>query len=225
MVFKTMRRIAIFAVPLFALLLVTSSATAVHDHHNKMPTMCLPDHTRSITADAQAQIYEAPMSLAYPEFLSVYGCSYGHKRSYLLGPVPYGSPSGAGGISHETLNGSNVAYEEVENKSCCQHWWVVVRDLSNGHVLHRLPTGVPIKPEPLSVGIGLAVAIVVKHDGSVAWIVETGEEEGGYQVHAVDKSGSRVLVSSPEIDPASLALAGSTLYWTQGGQPFSAPLN
>jgi len=220
-----MRRIAIFAVPLFALLLAASSATAVHDHHNKMPMMWPPGHTRSITADAQAQIYEAPMSLAYPEFLSVYGCSYGHKRSYFFGPVPYGSPSGAGGISREILNGPNVAYEEVENKPCCQHWWVVVRDLSDGHVLHRLPTGIPIKPEPLSVGIGLAVSIVVKRDGSVAWIVETGEEEGRYQVHAVDKSGSRVLASSPDIDPTSLALAGSTLYWTQGAQPFSAPLN
>ena len=69
------------------------------------------------------------------------------------------------------------------------------------------------------------MAIAVKHDGSVAWIVETGEEEGGYQVHAVDKSGSRVLASNPDIDPLSLALAGSTLYWTQGGQPFSASLN
>jgi len=77
----------------------------------------------------------------------------------------------------------------------------------------------------LSVGIGLAVAIVVKRDGSVAWIVETGEEEGRYQVHAVDRSGSRVLASSPDIDPSSLALAGSTLYWTQGGQPATASLN
>ncbi len=66
---------------------------------------------------------------------------------------------------------------------------------------------------------------MVKLDGSVAWIVETGEEEGRYQVHAVDKSGSRVLASGPNIDPSSLALAGSTLYWTQGDQPFSASLN
>ena len=62
-------------------------------------------------------------------------------------------------------------------------------------------------------------------DGSVAWIVETNEEEGEYQVHAVDKSGSRVLASNPDIDPTSLALAGSTLYWTQGGQPATASLN
>lgn len=218
-----MRRTAIFAVPLFALLLATSSATAVRNHHGKVS--CQSGHARVITADAQAQIYEAPMSSRFPEFLSVYGCAYGHKRSYMLGPAPYGSPSGAGGVENEVLAGSIVAYEETSNRPCCQHWWVVVRDLSNGHVLHRLPTGTPIKPESLSVGIGQAVDIVVKRDGSVAWIVETGEEEGRYQVHAVDKSGSRVLATGPDIDPLSLALAGSTLYWTQGGQPFAASLN
>jgi hypothetical protein len=165
------------------------------------------------------------MSLAFPEFLSIYGCSYGHKRSYLLGPAPYGGESGAGGIENEVLAGSIVAYEEASNQTCCQHWWVVVRNLRNGHVLHRIPTGTPIKPEPLSVGIGLAVTIVVKSDGSVAWIVETGQEEGRYQVHTVDKSGSHILASNPDIDPTSLALAGSTLYWTQGGQPESATLD
>jgi hypothetical protein len=41
----------------------------------------------------------------------------------------------------------------------------------------------------------------------------------------VDKNGSRLLASSTEIDPSSLALAGSTLYWTQGGKSMSSPLN
>jgi hypothetical protein len=82
-----------------------------------------------------------------------------------------------------------------------------------------------VVPKPMSIGIGPAVAIVVKRDGSVAWIVETIQELGGYQVHAVDKSGSRVLASSPDIDRTSLALAGSTLYWTRSGEPFSSSLN
>jgi hypothetical protein len=222
---KTMHRIAILVVPLLALLLATSSATAVYDRHNKMPATCSSGHTRSIAADVQAQIFETPMSLAHPEFLSIYGCSYKHKRSYLLGPAPYGSPSGAGGVETEVLAGSVVAYEEASNQSCCQHWWVVVRDLNNGHVLHRIPTGTRVTPRPLSVGIGQAVDIVVKRNGSVAWIVETNAEEGEYQVHAVDSSGSRTLASSPEVDSTSLALAGSTLYWTQGGRPLSATLN
>ncbi len=223
-----MRRIAttISAAMLTITLFWVTLATAAPRHPAHETTRgCPAGRSHVLAADPQAQIYEGPMSLRFPEFLSIYGCSYGHKRSYLLGPAPYGSPSGAGGVENEVLAGSLVAYEEASNEACCQHWWVVVRDLSNGHVLHRIPTGTRVTPRPLSVGIGQAVDIVAKRDGSVAWIVETNQEEGEYQVHAVDKSGSRVLASSPDIDPTSLALAGSTLYWTQGGQPFSASLN
>ncbi len=219
-----MRRIAISTIPVLVLLLATSSATGMRTRH-KMSVMCPPGHSRSVVADAQAQIYESPASSRYPELLDVYGCAYGHKRSFLLGPVPYGSSSGAGGVSHEALFGLIIAYDEVANSPCCDHWWVLVRDLRDGRVLRRVPTGTPVRPEPLSVGIGPAVAIVVKRDSSVAWIVETDQEEGKYQVHAIDKSGSRVLASGSDIDPSSLALAGSTLYWTQDGQPASAVLN
>jgi hypothetical protein len=38
-------------------------------------------------------------------------------------------------------------------------------------------------------------------------------------------NGIRTLASGPTVAPSSLALAGSTLYWTQEGKPFSAVLN
>jgi len=44
-------------------------------------------------------------------------------------------------------------------------------------------------------------------------------------VHAADMAGSRLLASGSDLDPTSLALAGNTLYWTEGGQPHSAQLN
>jgi hypothetical protein len=68
---------------------------------------------------------------------------------------------------------------------------------------------------------------VVKSDGAVAWIVAIygREHPAEYEVHALDRTGSRVLAFGPGISPRSLALAGSTLYWTQGGNPMSAPLN
>jgi hypothetical protein len=73
-------------------------------------------------------------------------------------------------------------------------------------------------------GIGPITSLVVKPDAAVAWIVNTDEENGGYQVHAADKTGPRVLATGADIAPGSLALAGSTLYWTQGGRPFSGVL-
>jgi hypothetical protein len=45
------------------------------------------------------------------------------------------------------------------------------------------------------------------------------------EVHAVDTTGSRLLASGTDIGSKSLALAGSTLYWTQGDTPMSTTLN
>jgi len=69
------------------------------------------------------------------------------------------------------------------------------------------------------------LTIVAKSDGAVAWIVESRTYEDGYQVHAVDRTGSRLLAVCSDIEPHSLALAGSILRWTQGGKPMSASLN
>lgn len=94
-----------------------------------------------------------------------------------------------------------------------------------------MPTGAPLEPTPVGqVGTGPATAIVVKSDGSVAWIAEDNQEEeatGGhfYQVHELDGSGERLLDSGAGIAPESLALAGSTVYWTDDGKPESAVLN
>ena len=42
-----------------------------------------------------------------------------------------------------------------------------------------------------------------------------------YTVFALDKAGTRQLAVGSNVVPSSLALAGSTLYWAQGGQAFS----
>jgi hypothetical protein len=78
------------------------------------------------------------------------------------------------------------------------------------------------------VGIGPALSIALKSDGSVAWIAEN---EIGFppkatecQVGVSDKAGTRVVGYGTDIEPRSLALAGSTLYWTQAGNAVSAHL-
>jgi hypothetical protein len=70
--------------------------------------------------------------------------------------------------------------------------------------------------------------LVLRGDGSLAWIVETRETESAsprYQVRtSVRGTESTLLAEGTDIPPGSLALAGSTLYWTQAGAPRSAPL-
>jgi hypothetical protein len=189
-----------------------------------------------VAADREAALYLAPEDPEYPEFLSVYGCSYKAKRFDLLGEVPesVGTPVGTRGVRLETLAGTMAAYEEGSGGPTGASWLVDVRNLATGKLVHRVPSGTPAHPEPprtehgltvTHVGIGPVESLVVKSDGAVAWIVQTSRENGTYQVHILDKTGSRVVAEGPEVERHSLALAGSTLYWTQGGKPMSASLN
>lgn len=218
----------------FVLILVLPAASASDaSSRHAAPPKCPPGHSDLIVADAHAQVYEAfdPAE----EGFKVYGCAYEHKRSYGLGLPFSASGTAGGGVDEETLAGPVVAYEEsagsetsaVEGGSMFAV--VVVRDLRTGRVLHRVPTGTPSVPDPSHVGVGAVVALVVKSDGAVAWIVEnlkrSTETLSFYEVHELEKAGGGVLASGTDIGPRSLALAGSTLYWTQSGKPFSAMLN
>ena len=187
---------------------------------------CVPKHSHLIAAGTRGQVFFAPEP-GEGGAEAVYGCAYGRKHSYLLGkPTDCGS-HGCVALERETIAGTFVAYEESLSGGVGSSefsYLVLVRDLRNGRILHRLPTGVPASNNPELVGDGMTTAIALKSDGAVAWILESGVEPSEYQVHADDKKGNRVLATGANISPHSLALAGSTLYWTQGGKPFSATL-
>ncbi len=223
-VLQCMRRIS----PLLAALLVLSMAStayAAHGGHKPASTCRLPRQSRMLVADTQAQVYEKLETEAQAQ--GIFGCAYGHRRSYYLGaPLPnVGTSSGIVGIRLETLSGAMVAYEYGVAGPSGSYQSVIVRNLSNGR-MRKLVTGAAIHPEPGFHGIGPARAIVVKSDGAVAWIVETNSTPSReYAVEAVDSTGTRLLAESAGINPSSLALTGSTLYWTQSGKPISTVLH
>jgi hypothetical protein len=225
------RRIAPFILLVLFLFAPTAPAVAARDHKKASP-QCPRAHSQVVVANTQATVYLAPKRPQNPEFLGVYGCSYKNKRSYYFGEVDV-TPYGDEGLELNALAGSDFAYAE----NGTGYWMVTVRDLATGKIVHSVPTGTPAHPEPPrtengltrhNVGIGPTTAIVVKSDGAVAWIAQDAVEgllPYSYQVHVLDKTGSRVLAVGPEIEPHSLALVGSTLYWLQGGKPMSATLN
>ncbi|MGA9286235.1 MAG: hypothetical protein WBV85_12425 [Solirubrobacteraceae bacterium] len=165
------------------------------------------------------------------EYSDVYGCASGRGHRYHLGTVPEISSTGGGSITHETLGGSIVAYEENYYEGNRSEQWVVVRDLRTGHLLHRVPTGISENP-PEEAGVGYVTETVVKSDGAVAWIVDNFGLDVGlppetvpyFEVKALDGAGLRTLAGGTDVHPSSLALAGSALYWTQGERAFSALL-
>jgi hypothetical protein len=228
----SMKRIAIAtiaAISVLALLATAAGASSPRGRH-VAPAKCLPVHSGLIAADAQAQVYERPVGGEAEVF---FACAYGSRHTYNLGTGPPNISSQGGSENTDfTLGGAMLAYESSWFTSYpapgaieCEAD-VVVKDLRTGRILHNVPTGTSSPP---SLCFGPAITLVVKSDGAVAWISKDEEahhpEPAPYEVHVVDKTGSQLLASSTEIEPYSLALGGSTLYWLQGGKPMSATLN
>jgi hypothetical protein len=197
--------------------------------HRGIP--CRPARAKLIAASGHVVVYLGRVlnpsnDTRYPTYL---GCLRGGRSAYEVGAPAEGSSSGGSATRNLTLAGEFVAWEETETigpqgPSQEQEWLVLVRNLRTGRVLHKLPTGVSTVKE--WTGVGPTTQIVLTSAGAVAWIARVEDEQGehGYEVHAADNSGTRVLATGSNIAAKSLALAGSTLYWTQGGAAMAAPV-
>jgi hypothetical protein len=217
-----MRQGATITISAMAILLVAVS-TAGASRVRKAPPKCPPKPAKVLVADVHAVVYVG--------FEYIFGCAYGSQHEYALGSIPYSSSMSSGGVFHEIVAGATVAYvvDRTAGDSVGLDFEsdvVVVRDLLTGKTIHKAPTGVAVKPAMLNdVGTGDVWGLVVKSDGAVAWIAPAGEEFGGCAVHAMDKTGSRVLASGQGVVCSSLALAGSRLYWTHNGVAASTVLH
>jgi len=198
-----------------------------------------------VAADSQAEIYiahepyyEEGTHARLGTLASYRGCVYGRARSFLLGMVGVGSSRGGVSTGNITLHGTVVAYAKyravIEIAEVVQ---LTVQDLRTGRVIRSVPDGVPLKvtSDYFSIGVGQISSIVLKTDGSVAWIArdvlrsekaehETGKEVNYYDLYALDRHGERLIAAGTDVAPNSLALAGTVVYWTEGGTPHSAPL-
>jgi hypothetical protein len=215
-----MRRSLALAIPILALAAASPGYAA--GRHRK--DACPPGESHPIAADAQAEVYVA----ARPP--RVLGCVYGSNRTYWLGGPPVNDAEFGAERADFTLGGTFVAFEasifrDFPGKLPQSEQRVVVENLRTGRVLYRVPAGTSTHNR---VGFGSITALLVKGDGAAAWIVGNGLGDlpsTAYEVGSVEANGSHLLAESSEIEPKSLALAGSTLYWMQGGKPISATLN
>jgi hypothetical protein len=213
-----------------------AAALGARGHDAARP--CAGRYADVLTADSEAQVYgPEPQEERY--LGNVYGCTYTRHRSYRLGPREQYSSSGSGeGVSSFKLNGPIVAFESGvtiaprEGPTISETHWIEARDLRNGRLLHRVPTGKPLTPRRGFVGVGNASFIAVKRDGSVAWIAQDYERGFAllpppnryFEVYALDRHGERLLASGPKI-AHYLRIAGQTLTWINAGKRESAPLD
>ena len=155
---------------------------------------------------------------------SVDGCSRVSSKTYTLGSSTVGP--GQTRVVAVALAGPVAAYGlstfGVDTVSAT----IVVRRLNDGKQLFQRPAFVGTLPPEFIVSVE---SVVVKRDGSVAWIVEGGSiisAEKTAEVVALSHGHERLLDSTAAgiIDPKSLRLHGSKLTWTRGGAQHSATL-
>lgn len=201
---------------------------------------CPPPGGHVKLSDRQAVVYtirETEIATLEGEHYEVHptgirGCVRGGQRSYKLGRPAEGYGGGGegasgAGLNHVVLAGSYAAFASditSESGEGFGEYWIVVRSVRDGRVLYHVPNGALSVPRPRDVGTGETTAIVLKSDGAVAWIALAEPTEGFVQVHALDRTGSRLLAKGRNIAPESLKLRGSRVYWREGEKLMSAVL-
>ncbi len=204
--------------------MLVALAAAIPDDATALPAgsssrACPRGHKGLLAIDTHAQVW---VSEAGTELL---GCVFGHPRTVSLGPVVCLTPE-CSGISEPVLTGYFAAFEYDRYGSPSSDSVEVV-DLRTGR-RRETPTGIAGGPVHSGAEIGGVAAIVCTGAGDAAWIAFNGPRSGSgelvYDVYAYDGHGLRLLDSGTGVGESSLALAGRTVYWTDGGQPRSAVL-
>lgn len=175
---------------------------------------CGPAHAKTLVADRSARVYSRGGN--------VYGCARAGHGSFRLGSKANSMSEGrAGPIA---LAGVNVAYGLTYYGVDTISADVVVRSLTNGAVLRRESSWIgTVGPEYFQT----VDDIVVKRDGSVAWIASAGSVISGKatetEVEKSDKISSDALLGkNKRIRRHSLRLHGSEVTWLIGSNQKAA---
>jgi hypothetical protein len=201
----------VLAAAAVAALLVPGSASA-RTHHR--PT-CFPQRTKTLAADAQIRVFQTRRVVEHAHV--TYGCLLKRKR-----PVKFLLPDFPTGFGPIVLAAPFVAYGDYGDCAAafCNPNNVVLQDLRGGK-------GTPVQG---NVSVANVEGLVLKPNGSVAFIASTFNQNGsivpGLSVVKVEKGAQPVVLDSGAgVDGGSLALAASTLYWTDAGTDRSAPIS
>jgi hypothetical protein len=151
-----------------------------------------------------------------------YACRFGTRRARFLESY---DRDGGGGVGRIQLTGARVAFDYLvcsRGGPCTGSVRVV--HLRSG--MTRRSETPPSDPDNPFSATSAATDLELTRRGSVAWLrprqLATGTD---VQVFKFERGSAAVLLDQgPAIDPRSLAVSGSTVYWIHDGQPRAAPI-
>lgn len=168
---------------------------------------CGPSGARTMATDSVARVYSIGGT--------VYGCSDASGHSYTLATDQ--SRLGQPHIGKVALAGVDAAFSETRSGVDTASSTVTVRRLDTGRTLRSLAAVTqPVGPESFQ----SVQSLVVKPDGSTAWIVVTDSivrHRSQIEVDRADRRGEATLDTGPGINASSLRLSRSVLSWRDGG--------
>lgn len=197
-----MRRISLILGIALALTPLVAAGTA---DSRKRPG-CRPAHTQTVVQDAHTRVFRrriAPGAYNYDYFV----CRFGSGRVIRLLRAGY-----LHRVSKWRLAGRYVAWLQAETLETGD---IVTTILVYDATRRRRRMAVGGQPDP---------DLLLTRSGSVAWLDPRYQgPQRAVEVRTLD-GRSLTLDRGPGLKPGSLALAGSLLYWTHGGEPRSAPI-
>lgn len=208
-------RAALGVVTLAAVLglaLAPASASAA-----KAKRTCHPAHSTTLAATKSVRVFQTRGFSRDTKTHATYGCLLSAKHPYRFVVLDFPM-----GFQRITIAGHFIAYAAYSDCAAdyCNPNAVMVQDLATGRRTFA---------EGTLVAVAHVRDLVLRADGAVAWIQASYDDNGsvrpGLDVVAGGAGRTPVVLGSGEdVAPGSLALAGRTVYWTQGGQPRSGTL-
>lgn len=184
---------------------------------------CAMKGSKTLAASEHARVYRTPHDADGDR--DVVGCLYrtGRRRILGSGGSEFNPIAAETYVGRVRLAGRFVAFSDHITGRWGQGFTIEVVDLRSGK--RRTAWGIP--PRRDSGQSADVESIVLRKNGSAAWMyVFRASPEATLErfVAKLDGDGQARLAEGADIEPGSLALANATVYWTQAGQPRSAPL-
>jgi len=212
------RSVLVLAVIAASIGVAVPRGAAAASHLRLLASPCLPRRDAA-ASDGFGQVW------VNQDSGDMWGCAYGNHRVRHLenlgaAPILY--------FGDIVMAGHFVAAESGAGDPDSGYAWdsICIFNVLDGHTLACFGDANGAN----GAGGGGVGSMVVKPDGSAAWIAEPPGDApnqvpySGNEVWAYDADGYRLVASGADIAPASLALGRNRIYWIQGGAAESAPL-